>query len=143
MSFKNYYLGTNNNTLAASDRVFGKYGQIAIGNVNSDHFQTTIRALKQVSDTKILSNPQILVTNNEEAKILIGSTKPYVTTTTTANTSGSHRGYCGWARQVLQPCHFPESSNHGSTSFRRNWRKALQFPSWMTGKLSIWHARPN
>ena len=38
--------------------------------------------MKKVSDTKILSNPRILVTNNEEAKIHIGDTVPYIISTT-------------------------------------------------------------
>ncbi len=45
-------------------------------------FTAAIRALQQVSDTKILSTPQILVTNNEEAKIHIGDTVPYIVATT-------------------------------------------------------------
>src|SRR3989338_7900455 len=66
---------TNANTLSKSFK-------ISAGGVNVDQFQTTIRALKQVSDTKILSNPKILVTNNEEAKIHIGDTVPYIISTT-------------------------------------------------------------
>ena len=42
----------------------------------------TIRALEQVSETKILSNPKILITNNEEARIHVGDTVPYIISTT-------------------------------------------------------------
>jgi len=56
--------------------------KIAVGDVDANHFAATLRSLKQISDTKILSNPQILVTNNEEAKIHIGDTVPYIISTT-------------------------------------------------------------
>jgi type II secretory pathway component GspD/PulD (secretin) len=58
------------------------FGRIAVGNFNANSFTAAIRALQQVSDTKILSSPQILVTNNEEAKIHIGDTVPYIVSTT-------------------------------------------------------------
>ncbi len=58
------------------------FGRIGVGNMNGGAFTAAIRALKQVSDTKILSTPQILVTNNEEAKIHIGDTVPYIVATT-------------------------------------------------------------
>jgi len=57
------------------------FGRIAVGNMSGTDFSAAIRALQQVSDTKILSTPQILVTNNEEAKIHIGDTIPYVVAT--------------------------------------------------------------
>ena len=58
------------------------FGRIAVGNFSANDFTAAIRALQQVSDTKILSTPQILVTNNEEAKIHIGDTVPYIVATT-------------------------------------------------------------
>ncbi len=80
--FDNFYLGQQNSAITGSDNLFSHYGQIGVGNINSDEFQATIRALKQVSDTKILSNPKILVLNNEEARIHIGDTVPYIISTT-------------------------------------------------------------
>jgi len=43
--------------------------------------------MNEVSDTKILSNPKILAINNEESRIHIGDTVPYIISTTvgTAN----------------------------------------------------------
>lgn len=84
LSFSNFNLGAQNSTIAGSDALSAasQYGQIAVGVVNEDHFVTTIRAMEQVSDTKIISNPQILVTNNEEARIHIGDTVPYIISTT-------------------------------------------------------------
>ncbi|MDD4202227.1 MAG: secretin N-terminal domain-containing protein [Candidatus Omnitrophica bacterium] len=58
-------------------------GTLAWGNLDSDKFAVELKALKQVVDVKTLSNPTLLVTNNEEAKIHIGDKLAYVTTTTT------------------------------------------------------------
>ena len=57
-------------------------GQIAAGDIDEDAFETTIRALKKVSDTKILSHPKLLIVNNEEARIHVGDTVPYIISTT-------------------------------------------------------------
>ena len=82
LSFNNVYLGQSNNTLAASDNLFTSYAKVAVGAFDVNHFATAIRALYKVSDTKILSNPKLLVTNNQEAKIHIGDTVPYIISTT-------------------------------------------------------------
>ncbi len=58
------------------------FSRIAVGDVTTKDFTLALRSLQQVSDTKILSTPQILVTNNEEAKIHIGDTVPYIVSTT-------------------------------------------------------------
>jgi len=80
MRFTNLLLDEDN--LTSSDNLYSTYGKISYGNVSVDDFDVSIRALKQVSDTKILSNPKILVTNNEEAKIHVGDTVPYIISTT-------------------------------------------------------------
>ncbi len=80
LSFQNVYLDESD--LTTSDALFSKFGKIAVGNVGAGHFNVSLRALKQVSDTKILSNPRLLVTNNEEAKIHVGDTIPYIISTT-------------------------------------------------------------
>lgn len=67
---------------SAADNLGQNFGRIAVGNFSANQFTSAIRALQQVSDTKILSTPQILVTNNEEAKIHIGDTVPYIVATT-------------------------------------------------------------
>jgi len=66
----------------ATDNLANTFGRVAVGNFNANEFTAAIRAEQQVSDTKILSSPQILVTNNEEAKIHIGDTVPYIVATT-------------------------------------------------------------
>lgn len=80
VDFNNIFL--DEKKLAGSDNLFSKYSRIAIGNFDVNKFQLAIRALRQVSDTKILSNPKILVTNGQEAKIHIGDTVPYIISTT-------------------------------------------------------------
>ena len=79
-SFKSIFLDKDN--LTSSDRLFSKFGEVGIGNFDANKFEAAIRALKQVNDTKILSNPRILVTNNQEAKIHVGDTVPYIVSTT-------------------------------------------------------------
>ncbi|MCU0666934.1 MAG: hypothetical protein MUF05_07565 [Candidatus Omnitrophica bacterium] len=67
---------------SASTAMATTLGKIAVGNINFDNIAFELNALKQVSSTKLLANPRIMVVNNEEAKIHIGDTRPYVTTTT-------------------------------------------------------------
>ncbi len=67
---------------SSADNLANTFGRISVGNFSANQFTAAIRALQQVSDTKILSSPQILVTNNEEAKIHIGDTVPYIVATT-------------------------------------------------------------
>ncbi len=80
ISFNNIFLNEDN--LSSSSNLLNTYAKIAVGNFDVNQFDAAIRALKQVSDTKILSNPKILVTNNEEAKIHVGDTIPYIISTT-------------------------------------------------------------
>ena len=68
--------------LTSSDNLSSAFTKLAVGDITADAFEASIRALRQVSDTKILSNPKILVTNNEEAKIHVGDTVPYIISTT-------------------------------------------------------------
>ncbi len=80
LRFKNIFL--NEGGLSTSDNVASNFTRIGYGDIDTQNFEFAIRALKQVSDTRILSNPKIIVTNNEEAKIHIGDTVPYIISTT-------------------------------------------------------------
>ena len=82
--FHNLALTGDFDILGASD----KRGKIAVGTLSNDDYTAMIEALKTVGKTKVLSSPRITAINNQEAKILVGSTKPYVTTTTTTPGSG-------------------------------------------------------
>jgi type IV pilus assembly protein PilQ len=48
--------------------------------IESHDYRAVIEALKTSGTTKILSSPRLTVTNNEAAKILVGSKQVYVTT---------------------------------------------------------------
>ncbi|MCC6758990.1 MAG: hypothetical protein IT395_05140 [Candidatus Omnitrophica bacterium] len=65
-----------------------KAGRMSIGTLADDHYTAMIEALQTYGKTENLSNPHIMVINNQEAKILVGSTEPYVTSTTTTPASG-------------------------------------------------------
>jgi MSHA type pilus biogenesis protein MshL len=65
-----------------------KQGKVSIGTVATDGYKVLVEALETVGHTDILSSPRVAVVNNKEAKILVGSTEPYVTNTTTTPSSG-------------------------------------------------------
>jgi type II secretory pathway component GspD/PulD (secretin) len=65
-----------------------KRGKLSIGTIASDDYEMLIEALQTIGYTEILSSPRITTVNKKEAKILVGSTEPYVTTTTTTPASG-------------------------------------------------------
>jgi len=72
-----------------------QFGRLQIGNVSTDELSATLDLLKTVGQTKVLSSPRITVTNNETARILIGTREAFVTTTTTtgqttSTTAGVH-----------------------------------------------------
>lgn len=50
--------------------------------------KAVIEALQSIGKTETLSNPRVMVSNNQEAKILVGTREAFVTTTTTVPTSG-------------------------------------------------------
>jgi type II secretory pathway component GspD/PulD (secretin) len=56
--------------------------QIAQGNLGFSDFAFNLKLLKEVAATKIIANPRLMVTNNDEARIHIGDKLAYVTTTT-------------------------------------------------------------
>lgn len=65
-----------------------KKGKISIGTLDPDEYTAFMEALDTIGTTNILSSPRIAALNNEEAKILVGSTEPYVTTTSTTSATG-------------------------------------------------------
>lgn len=58
--------------------------EMHIGVVGKNDFDVLINYLKTLGDVKILSNPKLAVTNNQEARIHVGERQAYITTTTTA-----------------------------------------------------------
>jgi len=73
----------------SSSTALGTIGKIAYGTVGSDIFALELKALKEVSDSKILANPRLTVVSGEEAKIHIGDKLAYVTTATTTGSATS------------------------------------------------------
>lgn len=65
-----------------------KWGKMSVGTIAADGYAVLIEALQTVGHAEILSAPRITTVNNKEAKILVGSTEPYVTSTTTTPSSG-------------------------------------------------------
>ena len=65
-----------------------KKGKLSIGTVSSDDYSVLLEALDSVGVTNILSSPRITTISNQEAKILVGSTEPYVTSTVTTPATG-------------------------------------------------------
>ena len=63
-------------------------GQIIVGSLTSPgDYAVMIQALKKIGDTNLLSSPRITALNNQEAKILVGTSQPYATNTVTQGTS--------------------------------------------------------
>ena len=65
-----------------------KLGSVAVGSVVENGYEL-IRYLERIGETKIVSTPHVLVTNNQEAKIHVGTREAYVTTTTTTGQTTS------------------------------------------------------
>lgn len=64
-------------------------GALTIGKLAHASLDGAIKALATVGRTNVISSPRITVVNNEEAKVLIGTNQPYVTSTTTVPSAGS------------------------------------------------------
>lgn len=67
----------------STDSSIGTVGKFAIGEIDDDDFEISLKALKAVENTKVLANPRLMILDREEAKINIGDRLPYVVTTTT------------------------------------------------------------
>ena len=65
-----------------------KMGNLAFGTVNATGYEL-FRYLETLGHTKIISNPRLMATENQEAKILVGTREAYVTTTTTSGQTTS------------------------------------------------------
>ncbi len=65
-----------------------KRGKLSIGTIANEDYSVLVEALDTVGNVNVFSNPVITTINNKEARILVGSTQPYVTTATTTPSSG-------------------------------------------------------
>ena len=57
--------------------------EMHLGVIGKHDFDTVIKYLQTLGQTRILSNPKLAVVNNQEAKIHVGERQAYITTTTT------------------------------------------------------------
>lgn len=60
---------------------------LTIGPTAKD-FHSTVNLIRRLGETNTLSSPRILVVNNQEAHVLVGTKEAYVSQTTTATASG-------------------------------------------------------
>ena len=68
---------------STAEHAASNFAKIAVGHVEDEDFVADIRFLKQVTNTKVLANPRVMILNRQETKINIGDRIPYVVTTTT------------------------------------------------------------
>jgi type II secretory pathway component GspD/PulD (secretin) len=89
--FSGIDLNTRSNFRVLGDIVGGTATGSAIKLLSapSGNTQVIIEALKKLTKTETLSNPRIMVSNNQEAKILVGTKEAVVTVTTTVPATGS------------------------------------------------------
>jgi len=58
---------------------------LEIGTLSGHKYHALIQILESIGKTEVLSSPRIVVINNEEASILVGTNQPYATTGTTVS----------------------------------------------------------
>ncbi|MBW1897648.1 MAG: type II secretion system secretin GspD [Deltaproteobacteria bacterium] len=72
----------------------GVFGEaIKIGDVTYASLGALINAMKTDKDVHIISTPQIITTDNEEATITVGKNVPYLTKTGTTSSSETYQNY--------------------------------------------------
>lgn len=86
--FDSLTLTSDFNVLTTDDAGKGK-GELSVGTLSNDDYSLVVEALDAVGETEIISSPRIMAVNNQEAKILVGRSEPYVTSTTTTPASGA------------------------------------------------------
>ncbi|HSO19161.1 MAG TPA: type II secretion system secretin GspD, partial [Desulfosarcina sp.] len=81
-------IGTDGNLIPALASGFslGLFGEaVEIGGISFPSIAAIIQAYKRDRDVNILSTPQLLTTDNQEASITVGQNIPFQTTTSTTN----------------------------------------------------------
>jgi len=77
---------SSNFALPAANTANG-VGSMSIGTMNGGTFNNVVQALDTFGKSRTLSSPRLAVINNQEASILIGTSLPYSTSTTTATST--------------------------------------------------------
>jgi len=81
------FSGTTSNYSSSSPHVGTE--EMHIGVVGKNDFDSLLKYFEEIGETKIVSTPRIVITNNQEAKIHVGEKQAYVTTTTTTGQTTS------------------------------------------------------
>ncbi|MBU2063942.1 MAG: hypothetical protein KKF93_06065 [Candidatus Omnitrophica bacterium] len=76
------FSGTTTDFAAGQKKVAGE--EMHVGVVGKQDYDFLLKYLKTLGEVRILSNPKLAVTNNQEARIHVGERQAYITTTTTA-----------------------------------------------------------
>ncbi len=76
------------NTPAAGNAIFATTAGAGTPSGPGD-YKGVVDILRTIGDTKILSSPRIMILNNQEAKILVGTKEAYITSTTSMGASGT------------------------------------------------------
>lgn len=85
---KKYFRVANSFTLDTSiDKTSAVANKIVLGTSSDDpcgrgDYKAAVSLLQTIGDTKILSSPRIMVLNNQEARILVGTKEAYITSST-------------------------------------------------------------
>jgi len=69
-----------------NDPFGNKFGEFLFGTTSTSGYEL-MRFLDTIGKTQVISKPKLLVTENQEAKIHVGTREAYVTTTTTTGTA--------------------------------------------------------
>ena len=80
---------SSNFSLPAANTAAG-VGTVSIGTISSGTFNDVLQALDTFGKSRTLSSPRLAAVNNQEASILIGTSLPYSTSTTTVIDHDSH-----------------------------------------------------
>jgi general secretion pathway protein D len=110
-------------------------GSLAVGHLNANNFTLALKALKQVKATKLLANPRIMVVNNQEAKIHIGDTVPYVTSTTTGTgDTATTSETVNWINVGIQLVVTPTINDNGFVSIKIKPEISSKIDDYLTPK---------
>ena len=87
-------LGSNPNVLSKSGLTVGLLSEpVTIAGVTVSNVAAIVNAIKTDDDFRILSTPQIMTTDNEEARITVGENRPYQTRSTTDTSGGTFESF--------------------------------------------------
>jgi general secretion pathway protein D len=88
------FLGENPSVLGKTGLTVGLLSEpVTIAGVTVSNVAAIVQAIKTDDDFRILSTPQIMTTDNEEARITVGENRPYQTRSTTDTSGGTFESF--------------------------------------------------